>query len=123
MDVCILKVEKYRPQIIFYYKTVLLKLLISWNVQIPETFIQKMTVSGPNKILVRMTDDYLRYQASHPLLPLVRHTLPPPPKKKSWDIRIRNIGFLQVLVRHWYFLKTLAKQKPGIIFSNAWPLS
>lgn len=30
--------------------------------EIPETLIHKITVSGPNKIVVRMTDDYLRYQ-------------------------------------------------------------
>ena len=34
-----------------------------FSLQIPEALIHKITVSGPNKILVRMTDDYLRYQA------------------------------------------------------------
>lgn len=36
--------------------------LIAHTFEIPEAFLAKIVMSGPNKILVRMTDEYLRYQ-------------------------------------------------------------
>lgn len=37
--------------------------LIADAFEIPEALLTNMTIFGPNKILVRMTDEYLRYQA------------------------------------------------------------
>ncbi|XP_023320794.1 transcription factor CP2-like protein 1 [Eurytemora carolleeae] len=36
--------------------------LMAHTFEIPESFLAKIVMSGPNKILVRMTDEYLRYQ-------------------------------------------------------------
>jgi len=37
--------------------------LIAHTFQIPEVMLAKIIITGPNKILVMMTDDYLRYQS------------------------------------------------------------